>query len=587
MTPSRTLIGLLLMASCTHGLAAGARIDLSSLDAAGSHPRFIVKYRDGSAERTQAAARQTALATASARSGVATTSKTPAPLQLKSVRATARGGMHVVRASRKLSRGEAEGVMRAIAADPNVEYVAVDAMVQAFEVPNDPNAGHQWHFSTGAGGARVYSAWDKGSKGAGAVVAVVDTGVTQHADLAGNLLPGYDFISDAFVSRRDSDERVPGGWDIGSWNAAGECGAGSAARDSSWHGTHVSGTIAEVTNNGLGMAGIAPDAKVVPLRVLGRCGGYTTDVADAVVWAAGGTVEGVPANPNPAEVINLSLGSAQACPTYMQDAINTAVSLGSTVVVAAGNDNADASNYSPAGCANVIVVAATGYGGARAGYSNYGAPVDLSAPGGGGIEGVPNGYIWSTHNAGKTVPAADQYVGMTGTSMASPHVAGVVALMQSIAPKPLTPAAVEGLLIASARAFPVNPGTRPIGAGILDATAAVERAKTYGQPLEARPLDPGATETMPPLAAGESVMYVVDLPAAAASLQFLSSGGRGVLRAYANYEAEPTATANIGSSTRPGTNQTITLKSVAAGRYYLKMTAASDSAGVSLRAKVL
>ena len=170
-----------------------------------------------------------------------------------------------------------------------------------------------WHYGTGAGGARVTTAWDSGATGAGVVVAVLDTGATHHADLEANLLPGYDFITDAFMSRRATDERVPGGWDLGDWHRADDCGPGSPASDSSWHGTHVSGTIAEVTNNGVGGAGVAYNAKVVPVRVLGRCGGYTSDINDAIVWAAGGTVDGVPANPNPAEVINMSLGGDHAC----------------------------------------------------------------------------------------------------------------------------------------------------------------------------------------------------------------------------------------------------------------------------------
>ncbi|MFC3549473.1 S8 family peptidase [Lysobacter cavernae] len=587
-TLRRTALSMLLAGACLPALAAGARIDFSSIEDAGISPRFIVKYRTGSTERVQPAARQRSLDAAVSRTQAAGVKRSTA-LKVNTLRATARGGMHVLKASQRLSRTEAETLMRQIAADPNVEYVAVDAIVREYALPNDPAlATHQmWHYGTGAGGARVTTAWEQ-AKGAGVVVAVVDTGATAHADLVGNLLPGYDFITDPFVSRRETAERVPGGWDIGSWNAAGECGTGSAKRDSSWHGTHVAGTIAEVTNNGVDGAGVAPDAKVVPVRVLGRCGGLTSDVADAIVWAAGGTVTGVPVNANPAEVINLSLGSGQTCPQVMQDAINTAVSLGATVVVAAGNSNADAATHSPASCANVVNVASTGYTGVRASYSNYGASIDLSAPGGGADVSGANGYIWSTHNTGTTVPVADRLVGMVGTSMAAPHVAGVVALMQSAAPQPLTPATIEGLLVASARPFPVAPSpSKPIGAGILDANAAVERAKTFGQPIVSRPLTSGVVEAMPPLAAGQDEIYAIDVPAGATRLEFLSYGGRGVLRVYANYEAEPMPTMNIGASVRPGTNQTIVLSSPAAGRYYIKVVASSDSAGVMLRVKVL
>ena len=596
MTLRRTVLSLLLASACAPALAANAQIDLSSLNDATISPRFIVKYRTGSAERAQPAARQRALDAATDRARPQMGAKIAAgasSLRMKTLRATA-GGKHVIKASQRLSRSEAEALMRSIAADPNVEYVGVDAMMKPTALPNDPVlATHQiWHYGTGAGGARVTTAWDSGAMGAGVVVAVLDTGATAHADLVGNLLPGYDFITDAFLSRRPDDTRVPGGWDLGDAAAAGDCGSGSGASNSSWHGTHVSGTIAEVTNNGIGGAGVAPQAKVVPVRVLGRCGGYTSDINDAIVWAAGGHVDGVPDNTTPAEVISMSLGGNHACEADTQAAINTAVSLGATVVVAAGNDNSDVTGHSPASCANVVTIGATGASGQRASYSNYGAGVDLSAPGGAGVEGVPNGYIWSTHNTGTTSPVAspagDRYVGMTGTSMATPHVSGVVALMQSVAAQPLTPSVVEGLLKASARPFGVKPEAgKPIGTGIVDAAAAVERARTFGQPLTGRPLTSNVAESMPPLAAGQSLIYMVEVPNGATRVEFTTYSGRGTLTAYANYEAEPSAGANTGSSVRPGTNQVITVNLPAAGRYYFKVSATADTSGVLVRAKVL
>lgn len=592
-----TVLSLLLASACAPALAAEARIDLSSIDDATISPRFIVKYRNGTAERTQSAARQRSLDAAVSRAKVQTNVRSSGPagatLRINALRATF-GGRHVVKASRRLDRTEVEALMRAIGADPNVEYVGVDHLMKPTALPDDPVlVSHQmWHYGAGTGGARVTAAWDSGASGAGVVVAVIDTGATAHADLVGNLLPGYDFITDADVSGRETNDRVPGGWDLGDWTTAGQCGSGSAARSSSWHGTHVSGTIAEVTNNGIGGAGVAPNAKVVPVRALGHCGGYTSDINDALVWAAGGHIEGVPDNANPAEVINMSLGGNHACEEDTQAAINQAVALGATVVVAAGNDNSDVATHSPASCANVVTVAATGYAGARASYSNYGASIDLSAPGGGGTEGVPNGYIWSTHNTGTQQPVAsptgDRYVGMTGTSMATPHVSGIVALMQSVAPTPLTPAQVEGLLVSSARPFPVRPETsRPIGAGIVDAALSVERARNFGQPITANPLTSGVIESLPPLAAGQSLLYSIDVPAGKSRLEFLTYNGRGVVALYTQYEDVPLPTTNIGASARPGTNQTITLNSPTAGRYYLKVSATADSAGVQLRARVL
>src|SRR5690606_11611167 len=156
-----------------------------------------------------------------------------------------------------------------------------------------------------------------------------DTGIVPHPDMDANMLEGYDFISDAFVSRRDTDDRVPGAYDYGDWNDdAAECRASTTSS----HATHVPATVAALPNSRPALAGTAHDPQVLPRRVLGRCGGYTSDVVDAVVWAAGGEVPGIPMNENPAEVINLSLGGSGACLQSEQDAFALARSLGSLVV---------------------------------------------------------------------------------------------------------------------------------------------------------------------------------------------------------------------------------------------------------------
>ncbi|MBF6024058.1 S8 family peptidase [Lysobacter niastensis] len=596
MKISRMTASLLLACACVPAFAAG-RVDLSGMkDATGPRaPRFIVKYKNGSAEQLKLAERQRSLDLAVSRTktrmGAASSAFTGtgnASFKAVSLRGTA-SGAHVVRASKRMTSTEVQALMNEIAANPNVESVKVDTMMQATAMPNDPVlSSHQiWQYGNGAGGARVTSAWDTGATGAGVVVAVLDTGVTAHTDLVGNLLPGYDFITDKDVSGRADDGRVAGGWDTGDWiTSAMGCGS---ARNSTFHGTHVSGTIAESTNNALNGAGVAPDAKIVPVRVLGHCGGYTSDINDAIVWAAGGHIDGVPDNTTPAEVINMSLGGAHACEVETQSAINQAVSLGATIVIAAGNSNADVSGHSPANCANVVTIGATGSLGQRAGYSNYGTGVDLSAPGGAGTEGVPNGYVWSTHNKGATTPVAnpegDQMVGMTGTSMATPHVAGIVALMQSVAPQPLTPAQIEGLLVSTARPFPAKPD-KPVGAGIVDADAAVSAARNWGKPVEGIALTSGVATALPALTMGKSVIYKITVPSGATRLEVLTYSGRGTLAMYAQYEAEPLASKNIGASNRPGTNQTISLGPVAAGTYYLKVQATADTSGALIRATV-
>ncbi len=598
MKISRMTASLLLACACAPAFAAG-RVDLTALNDATitASPRFIVKYRNGSVEQLKLTERQRSLdlAVSRTKTKMGATSQTIAGHAFKAV--TVRGtanGSHVIRANKRLTRAEAAALMNEIAANPNVESVKVDAMMQATALPNDPAlATHQiWHYGTGAGGARVTSAWDSGATGAGVVVAVLDTGATAHTDLAGNLLPGYDFITDKLVSGRGEDGRVAGGWDSGDWTTAGECGAGSLARNSSWHGTHVSGTIAETTNNGVGGAGVAPDAKIVPVRVLGHCGGYLSDINDAIVWAAGGHIDGVPDNTTPAEVINMSLGGVHACQVETQSAINQAVSLGATIVVAAGTSNTDVSSHSPANCANVVTIGASGSMGQRAGYSNYGIGVDLAAPGGAGSEGVPNGYVWSTHNKGTTTPVAnpdgDRIVGMGGTSMASPHVAGVVALMQSVAPQVLTPVQVEDLLVSTARPFPAKPD-RPIGSGIVDAEAAVNAARNWGKPVEGIALTAGVATALPSLTSPQSVIYKISVPAGATRLELLTYGGRGGnLAMSTQYEAEPTPSKNLGTSARPGTNQIITINAPAFGTYYVKVVGNSQTAvtGALIRATV-
>jgi serine protease len=351
--------------------------------------------------------------------------------------------------------------------DSNIEYIEPDRILHPLGLtPNDPMYNQQWSLFDSTGGINAPRAWDL-STGAGVVVAVVDTGVLPHADLASNLLSGYDFISTTQVSNdgnaRDSDASDPG-----DAVAADFCGTGANAQNSSWHGTHVSGIIAATANNATGVIGAAYNAKILPVRVLGRCGGYTSDIADGIVWAAGGSVIGVPANTRPAKVINMSLGGEGACDTTTQTAINKARSLGGVVIVAAGNLSSDASLSTPSGCSGVVSVAATGLAGGRAYYSNYGSSVSLAAPG-----GDPGSAIVSTVNAGTSTPTSDSYAYYMGTSMATPHVSAVAALMLA-RNATLSPDQIAGILKSTARPFPAD--CSGCGAGIVDAYAAVSAA---------------------------------------------------------------------------------------------------------------
>lgn len=362
---------------------------------------------------------------------------------------------------------------RLIEADPNIEFAEPDMPMMPLALPNDPLAAQQWNFFEPLGGIRLDTAWGR-SVGAGVVVAVIDTGALPHVDLVDNLLPGRDFISGTPISR-DGDGRDGDATDTGDWYHRGQCVNDLNNRgDSTWHGTHVAGTVAALSGNGTGVAGIAPGAKVLPLRAMGRCGGYTSDIADAIVWASGGSVPGSPANPTPAQVINLSLGWSGACSQAYRRAIDTARGRGSVVVVAAGNASRPAAEYTPANCPGVIAVGASDRAGNRAYYSNHGAALTLLAPGGDMRSSLSDGVL-STMNAGTKRPGADIYQHYQGTSMAAPHVAGVAALMLSVNPS-LTPSEVSRLLKATAR--PAGSGcSKGCGAGLLDAAAAVEAAQ--------------------------------------------------------------------------------------------------------------
>ncbi|MCZ4608959.1 S8 family serine peptidase [Streptomyces sp. Lzd4kr] len=384
-------------------------------------------------------------------------------------------GAALVGLGENLSGTDVADVVAEYRADPQVAYVVPDRLNKPLATPNDTEYGKQWDLFETTAGMNVPGAWDVAT-GSGVTVAVIDTGYVTHSDLGANIVAGYDFISDATVAG-DGNGRDSNPADPGDWTAANECASGDPAYGSSWHGTHVAGTIAAVTNNGKGVAGIAYGAKVSPLRVLGKCGGYDSDIIDAITWASGGTVSGVPANANVAKVINMSLGGGGACSTATQSAINAAVNRGTTVVVAAGNSNANASGYSPASCANVISVAAADRQGNRSYYSNYGSVVDIAAPGGETNSVAANGIL-STLNSGAQGPSAENYDYYQGTSMAAPHVAGLAALMKSANPA-LTPAQIESAIKTNSRALP-GTCSGGCGAGLADAAKTVQAVSGSG-----------------------------------------------------------------------------------------------------------
>lgn len=627
-TGSRSLGRLLGAALC---LTAAATQAQTTVDVGGkiaslpltTHDRvdgFIVHYKPGAKSVPVKAVQafMAARSVVSSRSASATTHAVPLA-SFHFARMTASGGV-VIHPGKALDGKSALELMKQVAADPSVQSVEPDVRMYPFRdlraadatmgTPDDPSFSYQWHFRAGDGtmekigndtqafandgGSNAAKAWSL-SQGDGVVVAVIDTGATQHPDLDTSLADdSYDFISDAFVSGRSTDGRAKGAWDLGDWTTGdtylasnGGCvdNVNVSPESSSWHGTHVMGNVAELTDNGVGMAGVAYKARVLPIRALGHCGGSTSDIADAVVWAAGGHVDGLDDNPHPAQVINLSLGGSGQCnaSTDMGRAIAAAIDRGATVVVAAGNSAQDASSTSPANCPGVITVAANGITGKPAFYSNYGSVVTLSAPGGGGYANdassgtlVAAGFAWSAINSGDTVPATPTYGAMAGTSQATPEVAGAVALMISARQEAglpvLSPGQIKTYLARTVRAFPQKPSLA-YGAGILDTYAAVSRAMAVSDPsVDALPLANGVATKYQGDGTVSEVLFKFVVPSPVRALTLRTFGGSGDVTLLVSKDAAPAVGSAQYTSAHTGNNESVTLTNAAAGTYYLLAT---------------
>ena len=418
-----------------------------------------------------------------------------------------------------VSNAEARRIAAQIQADPSVEYAEPDYKMFPALTPSDPGFSpgidfdasststafvSQWYLFNSSVGINAPTAWDTTTGSASTIIAVVDTGVLNHVDLSGRLVTGYDFIgadpNGSFDTANDGNGRDPDASDPGNWISAGEQNnpnfSGCGATLSDFHGTHVAGIIAADANT-VSTVGINWAAKILSVRVLGKCGGYTSDIVDGMRWAVGISIAGVPANTNRANIVNLSLGIASessppSCSRTIQSAINDVLAGGATVVSAAGNGignvGVDSANSIPANCAGVISVSATLIDGQRASYSNFGPLVTLSAPGG-FIAETPTDFgqngILSLNDRGTTAPLNDHSTAsLFGTSFSSAMVSGVASLLLDVNPG-LTPAQIKGILQSTARS-PSNPSSRGLHCAIattplcqqyiVDATAAVAAA---------------------------------------------------------------------------------------------------------------
>ena len=567
--------------------------------AAGATDRVIVKFRD-SAARAQAAAGEAAatgrVAALAARSGVG--------LQLaRSISPQ----VHAVRLERTLAGDALQKALARLRRDGAVEYAVPDARKYRAAVPNDPLYGtqpvtQQWWLvppdGTFIAPLDAPRAWDVTTGSSDVVVAVLDTGVLfDHPDLGraesgGKLLPGYDMIADAAVANdgngRDADPSDPGDWvtqEDRSTSKFSDC----EVSDSSWHGTIVAGIVGAGTNNSVGVAGLGWNNWILPVRVLGKCFGNDSDILAGMRWAAGLNVPGVPDNPRPARVLNLSLGSQTSCTQPYLDVLDELKPRGVLVVAAAGNDSAGASSE-PGNCPGVISVTSLRHVGTKVGFANWGTDVTIAAPGGNCVNSTGSCLypIVSTFNAGTQQPGAMTYTNgsdpsvAVGTSFSAPMAAGVAALMLSVNPY-LNPQELTARMRSSARPFPppdptllacsdpafapdanghlpnvgqCNCTTTSCGAGMLDAGRAVNAA-----------LDPVAT-------IGPTAAPAVGAPLALDGSASVAAPGASI----AGYAWTVVSSNPAGAALASASTAQTTLTFPAAGTYVVQLQVV-DSAG--------
>lgn len=392
-----------------------------------------------------------------------------------------------------------EAVAAQLRQDPRVADAVPDRWLRPHDtVPNDPEfAVNQPYLGSAAlvpGAANLPAAWDRSRGNEGLVIAVVDTGVLRHPDLAARLVPGYDFIADPQYSN-DGDGRDGDPTDAGDNTVGFSCPSGVQTQRNTWHGTRVASVLGAITNNGQDIAGVDWSARIQPLRVSGRCGALLSDTVDAMRWAGGLPVPNVPNNATPARVVNISLG-AGTCSPFEQQAVDELAARGVVVVAAAGNSAGAVE--APADCRGVIAVTAHVNEGENASYANVGPQIAISAPGGGCANSqVSNGTclgpisaIRTLSNRGATSVGSYSVEPSQGTSFAAPMVSGVASLMLAVNGN-LTSAQVAELLKSSARPHPPNTyctsgnNVGNCGAGLLDADRALTAAA--GAPLAPAP----------------------------------------------------------------------------------------------------
>jgi serine protease len=459
---SLVLLGMLALSAVT--LSAGALAETNPVrrHAPGAPPvtasQFIIKLRPAAAASVTREARQRVSAVA-ARAGLTLQAQRPITPALYVLRVEPQPGE------------PAAATLARLRADPDLEYAELDQRRYIHAAPPTPA---QWYLQSAAAATPsavdAVAAWNITQGSSATVIADIDTGVrTDHPDLAGRLLPGYCFISDAFIANLGTSGEIcpgPGAVDTGDWvtqqdisNHSSEC-SNATPEPSSWHGTRVAGILG--ADDLAGIAGLTFNTKLLPVRALGKCGGLDSDIISGMLWAAGLAVSGAPANPNPAKIINLSLGGTGSCTNSYQDAIDQITALGILVVVSAGNEGGPVDV--PANCVGVAGVAGLRQAGTKVGYSSLGPQIALAAPAGNcgnaftGALGSACVYsMFTTTNLGYQLADANDYAGEyycdpttgtdalctlansnqyrtynIGTSFSAPVVSGIAALMSAV-----------------------------------------------------------------------------------------------------------------------------------------------------------
>jgi len=589
MRTTELLTGLLLLATVVSpvGVAAGQVPDPApSWDIPdGSQVRVIVKFRSARAQGVASSIEAEDVTALAGRTGV----------RLRQTRRI-EPRLRVLEVGTLAAPGSVAAALEKLRADPSVQYAELDQRRHAHALPDDQLFQQQWYLQNATGtpsAVDAVSAWNVSTGSTGVVIAVLDTGVRyDHPDLGpagsgGRLLPGFDFVTDNRLSN-DGD-----GWDLdasdpGDWVTSTEAGSlpfsGCQESSSSWHGTRVSGIIGARSNNALGVSGVTWGGWILPVRVLGKCGGYDSDIVAAMLWAAGIQVDGAPANPYPANVVNLSLGGGDACPQNYQDAIGRLRARGVLVVASGGNDGSVVET--PANCPGAAGIGAIRHVGTKVGFSNLGPGIALSAPGGNCVntgQGEPCLFsIDTTTNLGTTVPTTDSYTDQfnfnVGTSFSAPIVSGIAGLMVAVNGRLSTTQLIARLQEGATKPFPVSSDPTvpvchvPVNAGDEQTAECSCTTQTCGA---------GMANALGALQAALRPVAAVSVPASVAAGQNVVLRGAGSGAACGHSVNAYSWAIVDGGATPPGivgaNTDTATVVAPASGSFTIRLTVNDDA----------